>query len=267
MNSLTCLFCDIGNSFSTKEHIIPESLGNDDLILEKEVCDKCQNYLSQIENYVLNKTPIGFWRILLTIKTKKGKLPTVDYTKHHQKKGAFPDFNEHHDNFKLKSHDDFTTELILPNKIDQYLKNGDTGQIKYVFTPKVIHEIGRFLGKIGLELICRENSNKARTEEFAILRNYVRKGSLQDLWPIFHKTEGEINSLFEYFASENQIEEKVECYSFRMLQIGPYIVFNLKVGTDSWFICLNQKFPHPEISKFMGENVKTIWYSKKQWAK
>jgi hypothetical protein len=264
---MTCLFCDSGKFFSTKEHIIPESLGNDDLILEKEVCDNCQNYLSQIENYVLNKTPIGVWRTLSTIKTKKGKLPTVDFTKDSQNKGALPDFSKHHDNFKLQSHEDFTTEFILPNSINQNLQNGAMEQIKYVFTPKVIHEIGRFLGKIGIELICLENSVKARTEEFTILRKYVREGSLQDLWPIFHKVEGEIYSLFEYFTSEDRLEEKVECYSYRLLQIGPYIVFNLKVGTDSWFICLNQKFPHPDISKFMGDNVKTIWYLKKQWTK
>ena len=65
----------------------------------------------------------------------------------------------------------------------------------------------------------------------------------------------------------DQIEENVECYSYRLFQIDPYIVFNLKVGTDSWFICLNQKLPHPDIYKFMGENVKPIWYSKKQWKK
>lgn len=264
---MRCLFCDSGKSFSTKEHIIPESLGNDDLILEKEVCDRCQNYLSQIENYVLNKTPIGFWRTLLTVKTKKGKLPLVDFTKNAEDKGALPDFSQHHDNFLLQAHDDFTTELIVPISFDQYLQNGDIGQLKYVITPKVIHEIGRFLGKIGIELICRDNSDKAREEQFTMLRKYVRGGSLQDLWPIFHKVEGDIKSLFEYIASENQVEEKVECYSYRLIQIGPYIVFNLNVGTDSWFVCLNQKFPHPDISKYMGNDVNVIWYSKKQWTK
>lgn len=264
---MRCLFCESGKSFTTKEHIIPESLGNDDLILEKEVCDKCQNYLSQIENYVLNKTPIGFWRTLLTIKTKKGKLPFVDFTKNNQDNGVLPDFNPHHDNFQLNAHDDFTTELKVPNSFDHYLEKGHLGRIKYVITPKVIHEIGRFLGKIGIELICRYDRDKAREEEFRTLRKYIREGSLQDLWPIFHKVEGDIKSLFGYITSDNQVEEKVECYSYRLLQITTYTVFNLKVGTDSWFICLNQKFPHPDIRNFMGNDVNAIWYSKKQWKK
>ena len=262
---MECLFCDSGKSFSTKEHIIPESLGNDDLILEREVCDKCQNYLSQIENYVLNKTPIGFWRTLMTVKTKKGKLPTVDFTKKSEKNRVLPDFSPHHDNFLLKAHDDFSTELIMQDSLIENLKVDDNGQLKYVFTPKVIHEIGRFLGKIGIELICRNNRDKAREDQFTKLRKYVRVGSLQDLWPIFHKIEGNINTLFNYVISENQLVEKVKYYSYQFLQIGPYIVFNLKLGTDSWFICLNQKFPHPEINKYMGDDVNVIWYSKEKW--
>ncbi|RZK30423.1 MAG: hypothetical protein EOO63_06770 [Hymenobacter sp.] len=42
-------------------------------------------------------------------------------------------------------------------------------------------------------------------------------------------------------------------------------VLSFVVGLDNWFICLNQQFPHPEISKYMGEGVNAIWYSKEQW--
>jgi hypothetical protein len=62
---------------------------------------------------------------------------------------------------------------------------------------------------IGIELICRYDRDKAREEEFRMLRKYVREGSLQDLWPIFHKVEGDIKSIFEYITSDNQVEEKV----------------------------------------------------------
>lgn len=51
-----CIFCDCDTSNSKSvEHIIPESLGNSELILEKGVvCDKCNNYFSnKIEKKVL----------------------------------------------------------------------------------------------------------------------------------------------------------------------------------------------------------------------
>lgn len=262
---MTCLFCDNGKSFTTKEHIIPESLGNDNFILEKEICDKCQNYLSQIENYVLNKTPIGFWRTLFTTRTKKNKLPLVDFSKKKESNGVFPDYSSHHDNIQFQAHSDFTTELVTSAPLEQYLQNENNGKLKYVITPKVIHEISRFLGKIGIETICYDNREKARLDEFKDMRKYVREGSLKELWPIFHTTEGDIKSLFEYIETDGHWEEKVTCYSYRIFQIGAYTMFNLKIGTDSWFICLNQQFPHPDIIKFMGESVNAIWYSKQQW--
>ena len=264
---MECLFCNNGKQFNTKEHIIPESLGNDDLILEREVCDKCQNYLSQIENYVLSKTPLGFWRTLLTIRTKKGTLPKVDFTKSKNTKGALPDYHKEHDDVKFESQSDFTTELNFQKPIEDFVNKKSSGKIKYVITPKAIHEIGRFLGKIGIELLCYSDRLKARDEEFDSLRRYVREGSLKDLWPLFYKTEGEINSLFTYLKRGSEIEEQVTCYSYSIKQIGPYNILNLKVGTDSWFICLNQQFPHPDIYRYMGENVKCIWYSKAQWKK
>ncbi len=262
---MRCLFCETGKSFTTKEHIIPQSLGNTDLILEKQICDKCQNYLSQIENYVLNKTPIGFWRVLFSTKTKKNKLPFVDFTKKDERKGIFPDFSDEHDNIQFQSHSDFSTELIASSQSDKHSQNNKNGELKYVITPKVIHEIGRFLGKIGIEIICQDNPERARLDEFKSMRRYVREGCLKDLWPIFHMVEGDIKSLFEYIKIGESLEERVVCYSYKMLEIGPYIVFNLKIGTDSWFIPLNQQFPHPGISELMGKNVNTIWYSKEQW--
>ncbi len=261
----TCLFCPSGTDFNTKEHIIPESLGNDDLILEKEICDKCQNYLSRIENYVLNKTPLGFWRTLFTTKTKNGKLPVVDFTKN-STRGILPDFHEHHDNFGFIAHDDFTTELKLdPATVN--LDGGHTGQLNYVITPKAIHEIGRFLGKIGIELICLYDRTTAREDQFADIRKYIREGSLKEIWPIFHETQGIVKDAFNYKLRKKNIEEIVTCYSYSLFKVGGYIVFKLCVGTDTWFICLNQKFPHPSICQHMGNSVNAIWYSSKQWKK
>ncbi len=37
----SCLFCGSNGPFLRLEHIIPESLGNDDLVLQGEVCDVC----------------------------------------------------------------------------------------------------------------------------------------------------------------------------------------------------------------------------------
>ena len=74
-----CLFCKNEAKFRTKEHIIPESLGNDKDILHNAVCDKCQNYIGrEVEKLALEKTNIAIWRTYLGITTKKKKLPSVN---------------------------------------------------------------------------------------------------------------------------------------------------------------------------------------------
>ncbi|MDR1748773.1 MAG: HNH endonuclease [Spirochaetaceae bacterium] len=58
------IFCKNEGSFKTIEHIIPESLGNDDQIRKNLVCDVCQNYFcKEIENFVLTKTPFAIFQL------------------------------------------------------------------------------------------------------------------------------------------------------------------------------------------------------------
>lgn len=47
-NHLRCIFClNEGDIFHNIEHIVPESMGNTDDILNDSVCDKCQNYFGK----------------------------------------------------------------------------------------------------------------------------------------------------------------------------------------------------------------------------
>lgn len=94
-----CIFClQTGDIFHTVEHIIPESLGNTDDFLIDRVCDKCQNYFGrEVENYVLTKTPFGFWRTMAGTLNKKGKSPFFNPSQNPKSKGV-PDFHSYTDN-------------------------------------------------------------------------------------------------------------------------------------------------------------------------
>lgn len=76
-----CIFCkqDSTNSQSV-EHIIPESLGNEELVLDKGVvCDKCNNYFSrEIEDPVLNLDGFKQLRFYELIESKRGRIPNSD---------------------------------------------------------------------------------------------------------------------------------------------------------------------------------------------
>lgn len=61
----------------SEEHVIPKSLGNDDLILPKGIiCDKCNNYFStNIEKQFLSLEPISLLRSYHLIPSRKKKVP------------------------------------------------------------------------------------------------------------------------------------------------------------------------------------------------
>ncbi len=77
-----CIYClSTGNSFSSEEHIFPESLGNEEMLLLKGfVCDECNNgVLSGLDEYLINFEPIALLRVYFVPYDKKGKLPKANF--------------------------------------------------------------------------------------------------------------------------------------------------------------------------------------------
>jgi hypothetical protein len=74
-----CLFCQSTSApFERVEHPIPESLGNDDLVLPGGfVCDPCNQYFgAKVERFALSSPPFGIERVAASIPSKRGKLPS-----------------------------------------------------------------------------------------------------------------------------------------------------------------------------------------------
>ena len=266
----SCLFCESNGPFTTTEHIIPESLGNDDLLLAGEVCDGCQRYFGkEVEKYVLEKTPIGAWRALLGIQSKKGKLPSVDLSVPERSRGVLPGSSVHHDNrVSLSAHEDGSTSVDIDNsEIISAILDGSKTELRFVLSPKHLVQLGRFLGKIAIELYCLSDPVRARHERYDALRRYSRFGITQDIWPIFHCTNGSISEL-------RQIEQNAEgvllhslCYQYSLAD-GPngYELFSLRVGTDQWTLCTNDPYPTPVIRKaFVERKLDLIWYEHDEW--
>jgi cold shock CspA family protein len=254
------------------EHIVPESLGNDDLLLVGEVCDGCQRYLGkEVEQYVLSKTPIGVWRTFLGIRTKKGKLPHVDLTVPTRPKGTVPEWSPRHDNgIGFTAHEDGSTSVNVDDTgIVREIVQGQRREFRFVLSPKHLVQMGRFLGKIGVELLCSTNPTAARSDRYADLRRYVRYGIKADIWPIFHTVSGELPSFRKITQQNDSVAEEVFCYEYELLSVGDlYDVFRFQVGSDSWSICMNDPFPTPVIREaFPKSQIELIWYSQDEWQK
>ena len=75
-----CLFCrETTGGFLSREHVLPESMGNTDKVLPAGVvCDRCNNGpLSVIDQALCDFHPVKVWRTLHGIRTKDGKFPMV----------------------------------------------------------------------------------------------------------------------------------------------------------------------------------------------
>jgi hypothetical protein len=80
----TCLFCKLADRpFTSREHPIPESLGNqtkegqNEIVLPRGVvCDKCNNgVLSRLDYALIDFMPLSLMRTFYGVVSKDGKLP------------------------------------------------------------------------------------------------------------------------------------------------------------------------------------------------
>lgn len=262
----TCLFCNKEGPFTRPEHIIPEALGNDDLLLWNEVCDNCNQYFgSKIESFVLGKTPLAFWRTYLGIQKKKNELPHVELSQPQRQKGRLPAVHHLHDNLVgFTCHDDYSVSAdIEDDRIVQEIVSEQRSQFTFVFTPLVLSIMGRFFLKVGLELICSKDSLHSRSDSFSLARRFARFGDFEGLWPIFHFQSGNLKDLKEQRIDRRGVTEEVFCYSYRLLEVvDKYMLSVLTIGTDTWVICLNDPYPTPAIrSAFPDEKLDLIWYN------
>lgn len=69
-----CIFCGGSGPFSSREHIVPHSLGNDIIVLPKGwVCDSCNHTCSKFESRVLYSSILGLERCRMGVRTKVGR--------------------------------------------------------------------------------------------------------------------------------------------------------------------------------------------------
>jgi hypothetical protein len=265
-----CLYCRSSGPFSTREHVVPESLGNDDLVLIGEVCDACQRYFGkEVEKFVLEKTPFAVWRVLLHVRTKKGLLPAIDTSQPERDKGRMPDLHPRHDNVGFTAHNDGSVSVeIGEDEIIRDIIQGGKKDFKLVLTPKKLFMLGRFVGKVGLGILATSDAARARDRRFDRLRRYARYGDFKGIWPLFYYNEGQLEDLTRpvlFGSAGEELLEKVIIYSYEFVEVAAYTIFRFSMGVDNWLICLDDPYPRPIIrAAFPGHDLELIWYNEDQ---
>ena len=167
-NPFHCLFClSSKGPFTKQEHPIPESLGNDDMILPPGyVCDSCNQYFgAAIEQEALAKAPFSVARVAQAIRNKKGRYPIVSGS------GLCLQSSGYWDRFLLRSDP--------PHRHMRLLRDG-----RLVLNPQWVHPqlFVRFLLKIGLEISVLSREVNPYTPNFDAARLCARRGCKAKEW-------------------------------------------------------------------------------------
>ena len=187
---MRCIFCKQNSDSSvSKEHIVPESLGNTEHVLPKGwVCDSCNNYLAiKVEQPFLESLFGRNSRFWMQVPNKKGRIPSVIglYPKLRTKVELF-----HAGPGKLLAG---ATKEEDKRKLVDSIESSPQGNFYIPVTdlPSSDYITSRFIAKVGLEILahrCLKNPDLNKeiidTTELDELRNYVRRGNPNLVWPL-----------------------------------------------------------------------------------
>jgi len=179
-----CVFCrSTSGPFTTREHVLPESLGGGDwaVLPEGLFCDSCQNsFGSEIEQQALGDYPFSFFRVFLGIPTKKGKAPWFKSWEGTIRASLRPG------NFGYDPTPYFENAIL----------EGRKTQIRLLAHPLKPDMICRFLLKMAIEVVAWDNSQDVFCPKFDEARHFALTGEKPRKWWYLQRERVDIASRF-----------------------------------------------------------------------
>ena len=164
-----CIYClGVGGKFTSEEHVFPEALGNDQIVLAPGVvCDSCNNgVLAQLDQALVRFPPIALGQVQFVPHTKSGRLPTANFQNSRIEKTAPR-------NLRIVAKDKTGgIKKVIPTGggTVRFSLNARAGR----FDPRTL---GRALCKVGLGLVAiEEGQGAARSERYTEVRRFISSG-------------------------------------------------------------------------------------------
>lgn len=223
-NQNVCIFCLSENeNFSKIEHIIPESLGGDEVLPKGLVCDKCNSYFGkEIENPVMTYSPLAFCRTFLCIQNKKGK---------------FSKFNGFE--FKMEGSQEFSPKIYLNHEKFERIKNQN--EFITIFPEESMGSLVRLILKMGLEFLALSGKRDIYAKRFDYARKSVRIPQKNQKWKMA-QTHLNSNEVSEHGVDYKGPYEKRTIYNYDLngLKKRDLIVFNFQYWIYWFSVPLNE---------------------------
>ncbi|MGO8788706.1 MAG: HNH endonuclease [Terriglobia bacterium] len=201
-----CIFCkDSSGQFTTREHILPESLGGSDwaVLPGGLYCDACQNrFGSEIEQQALGDYPFSFFRVFLGIPTKKGNAPWFKSWEGTIRASLQPGA--------------FGYDPALP--FQKATEDGSKTQIRLIAHPLKPDMVCRFLLKMGIEVFAANSPDDVFHGKFDAARHYALTGEKAvEWWYLQHERIDEVSLFLTRGASEYEWPQNV---SLEVIDLG-----------------------------------------------
>lgn len=169
--SAVCVFC-LGRQegFTSVEHVIPESLGNQELVLPRGVvCDTCNTTrLSYLDGRLCSFAPYSMLRTVQGVKNKRGKHPAFKFA---EGSITYTDGTIHVEENEHAPPGTFT-----------HRQHGDGGALHLNMsggprlTDRLVADMAACLLKMALEAIYLDHGERALAREFDHIRDRVLTG-------------------------------------------------------------------------------------------
>lgn len=164
-----CIICDTPNDAKSIEHIVSESLGNKNYVIEKgKICDDCNNKFAKFEGKALSNSIILMERARLGTKTKAGK--SVN--------GKIKGLN-------IKGHPDFIKQNVIVSGIDSenlsdFDPNRGTLKLRIDSFDKSEAATAKFLLKVGIEALFTSKKKIFKKYNFDELKLHLTNKNNKD---------------------------------------------------------------------------------------
>jgi len=229
-----CLFCGVAGSFKSREHIVPESMGNDVVVLAPGwVCDECNVAFSATENRALSRSFWGLERARLGVITKKGKpaiakLGRVTYS-------ALP----HRPNTVL-------AEVHKAGPLMVWKDSSRTEAQAFIpFEREMAVDMSRVLLKMGIELVSVHSwtSTGRFPDCLDDAKTFALKGEGLD-WPMMILADVTIESRLRSLLLQDQMawrEARACSFDLFLHEIDSELVFFFRYGSFIYAVPLRER--------------------------
>ena len=185
-----CLFCRRGDGgFTSREHILAESLGNKDVFLPPGVvCDRCNNGpLAHLDEVLGNFLPVAMRRTFLGIPSKSGKIPVLRFQEGTVR--FVPGVGGADPMLEIRSHSHRRKVMNVTGQKDERVELTMKGSGGKPMTARHASDLSRALLKVGLEFAWLDHGEQTLEPRF----DHVRAAVLGESRNGFFATANRVN--------------------------------------------------------------------------